>query len=99
MSHATRDAIEHARDALDDLTANYAAVDCGVSQKDIMLGVVARAELQKLLDTGLDADLAALRQRCAELCEADVARDRNFRLTLAGEIRALPLHPPDEPTA
>ena len=50
MTHATRDVIEHARDALDNLTTNWEAVDYEISSADLKLGIVARDELQKLLD-------------------------------------------------
>ncbi len=89
MTHATRDAIEHGVMALDDVL--FTGPDW--AHKFNQQLTVARDELQKLLDTGLDADLAALRERCAALIESEWPGGKDWLLI---HVRALSLHPLDD---
>ncbi len=99
MTHATRDAIEHGVMALEGAIAETRGAS-GISLLELE---VARDELQKLLDTGLDADLAALRERCATVTETvwfsatKTVLKRTVGNNYAKAIRALPLRPPDDP--
>ncbi len=92
MTHATRDAIEHGVFALNE------AIDAHEIPMSLFLELtVARDELQKLLDVGLDADLAALRERCARRLEVFAIGGRQESSGfMADAIRGEPLHPPDD---